>query len=75
MAEAFYVSVAPHNCDGPLKAMISVHLCANIPNFLILESFEDHDVAWRCDLTPNAPRVKNGYYELPDRAGLGGGGG
>ncbi|MHB8589971.1 MAG: mandelate racemase/muconate lactonizing enzyme family protein [Candidatus Dormibacteraceae bacterium] len=39
MAEAHYVSVAPHNCDGPGKLACSVQLCANIPNFLILESF------------------------------------
>jgi hypothetical protein len=64
------VSVAPHNCDGPLKTMIGVHLCANIPTFLILETFEDYDVPWRGELTPDAPRVKDGYYELPTgRAG------
>jgi galactonate dehydratase len=50
-AETFYVTVAPHNCDGPLKTMIGVQLCANIPSFLIRETFEDYDVPWRCDLT------------------------
>ena len=44
MAETDYVSVAPHNCDGPLKTMIGAHLCANIPNFLILETFENYGV-------------------------------
>jgi len=38
MAETFYVTVAPHNCDGPLKTMIGVQLCANIPSFLIREN-------------------------------------
>jgi len=71
LAETHYVSVAPHNCDGPLKTMIGVHLCANIPNFLILETFEDYDVPWRSDLTSNAPRVKDGYYELPTGPGWG----
>src|SRR5579872_385331 len=71
MAETYYVSVAPHNCDGPLKTMVGVQLCANIPNFLILETFEDYDVPWRCDLTPGMPRVKDGYYELPTAPGWG----
>ncbi len=71
LAETHYISVAPHNCDGPLKTMASVHLCANIPNFMILETFEDYDVAWRKDLTPGAPRVKDGYYELPTGPGWG----
>ena len=71
LAETHYISVAPHNCDGPLKTMASVHLCANIPNFLILETFEDYDVAWRKDLTPDAPRVEDGYYTLPTGPGWG----
>jgi galactonate dehydratase len=71
LAETHYVSVAPHNCDGPLKTVIGMHLCANIPNFLILETFEDYDVPWRLDLAPGAPRVVNGFYELPTGPGWG----
>jgi galactonate dehydratase len=71
IAEGFYVSVAPHNCRGPLGTVIAMHLCANIPNFMILETFEDYDVPWRCDLTPGTPRVNNGYYDLPTGAGWG----
>lgn len=71
LAEAHYVSVAPHNCDGPLKTIVGVHLCANIPNFLILETFEDYDVPWRSDVTPNAPRVVDGFYEVPTGPGWG----
>lgn len=71
LAETYYVSVAPHNCDGPLKTMIGVHLCANIPNFLIFETFEDFDVSWRRAITPGAPRVVDGFYELPSGPGWG----
>ena len=71
IAETYYVSVAPHNCHGPLGTVITMHLCANIPNFLILETFEDYDVPWRCELTPYTPRVKDGFYEIPTRSGWG----
>jgi galactonate dehydratase len=71
LAEAHYVSVAPHNCDGPLKTVIGIHLCANIPNFMILETFEDYDVPWRHELMPGAPRVKDGYYDVPAGPGWG----
>lgn len=71
LAEAHYVSVAPHNCDGPLKTVIGLHLCANIPNFLILETFEDYDVSWRGALTPGSPRVIDGFYSLPSGPGWG----
>ncbi|PYV93762.1 MAG: dehydratase [Acidobacteria bacterium] len=71
LAETYYVSVSPHNCRGPLGTVVAMHLCANIPNFQILETFEDYDVPWRCDLTPGTPRVKNGYYETPSGTGWG----
>ncbi len=71
LAEAYYVSVAPHNCDGPLKTIASIHLAANIPNFLILETFQDYDVSWRERLTPGTPKVKDGYYDVPTKPGWG----
>ena len=37
LAEACYVKIAPHNPNGPVATMASVHLAAAIPNFLILE--------------------------------------
>jgi galactonate dehydratase len=71
MAETYYISVAPHNCDGPLKTIAGIHLAANIPNFLILETFQDYDVPWRESLTSGTPRVKDGYYEVPSAPGWG----
>ena len=71
LAETHYISVAPHNCDGPLKTVAGIHLAANIPNFLILETFQDYDVPWREDLTSGTPRVKDGYYDVPTAPGWG----
>lgn len=71
LAETHYISVAPHNCDGPLKTIAGIHLAANIPNFLILETFQDFDVPWRDGLTSKTPRVKDGYYEVPTAPGWG----
>lgn len=72
MAEAHYVSVAPHNCDGPGRLMASIHLCANIPNFLILETFADFDVPWRKDLVASGePVLRDGYFDVPALPGWG----
>lgn len=71
LAETCYISVAPHNCDGPLKTIASIHLAANIPNFLILETFEDYDVPWRKDLYESNTRLKEGYYEVSGEPGWG----
>lgn len=72
MAEANYVSVAPHNCDGPGRLIASIHLCANIPNFLILETFADFDVAWRNELVKSGnPVLEGGYYAVSTAPGWG----
>ena len=41
LAEAHYVTIAPHNPMGPLATMVNVHFAASTPNFLILEYHPD----------------------------------
>jgi L-alanine-DL-glutamate epimerase-like enolase superfamily enzyme len=42
-----------------------------MPNYVILETFEDFDVAWRRSLTIDGPRLVDGYYEVGDSPGWG----
>jgi galactonate dehydratase len=37
MADAHYVTIAPHNPNGPVCTAASIHVAASIPNFLIME--------------------------------------
>jgi galactonate dehydratase len=37
MADAHYVTIAPHNPNGPICTAASMHVAASIPNFLIME--------------------------------------
>jgi galactonate dehydratase len=37
MADANYVTIAPHNPNGPVCTAASIHIAASIPNFLIME--------------------------------------
>ena len=68
IAEAHYVTVAPHNPMGPLATAANLHFCAAQPNFKILEYRLPEDVAWCVD--PYLP--KDGYLELRhDRPGWG----
>jgi len=70
LADTYYIPVAPHNMVGPVATMASVHLCACIPNFLVLE-FQLGDVEWRDLLLDKPVPVRDGYIELPDEPGLG----
>ncbi len=68
IAEAHYVTVAPHNPMGPLATAHNLHFAASQPNFKILEYRLPSDVAWIKD--PYLP--KDGYLELRhDRPGWG----
>ena len=70
MAEAFYVTMAPHNPMGPVATAVNVHLAAAIPNFLILEYHPD-DEPPRRDLVDEPMKLVDGYLDLPTRPGLG----
>jgi L-alanine-DL-glutamate epimerase-like enolase superfamily enzyme len=71
MAEAHYITFAPHDGSlGPVAEMAAVHLCATLPNFLILEHLED-DVPQRYEVMQPQPTIVDGFMLVPDAPGLG----
>ncbi len=70
IAEAHYVTVAPHNPCGPIATAVNVHFAAATHNFLILEYIPD-DKGPRANLLQAPIRLVDGYLELPERPGLG----
>jgi galactonate dehydratase len=70
LAEANYISVAPHNPCGPVATAVNVHFAASTQNFLVLEYHPD-DEGLRRDLVDEPMKLVDGYLELPERPGLG----
>ncbi|MCB9150218.1 MAG: galactonate dehydratase [Caldilineaceae bacterium] len=70
MAEAHYVSVAPHNPCGPVATAVNVHFAASTQNFIILEYHAD-DESPRRDVVDEPIKLVDGYLELPEKPGLG----
>ncbi|MGH2367233.1 MAG: galactonate dehydratase [Chloroflexota bacterium] len=70
IAEAHYISVAPHNPTGPIATAVNVHFAASTHNFLILEYHPD-DAGPRADLLQRPVQLKDGYLEVPEAPGLG----
>lgn len=66
MAEAYFVSVAPHNPLGPIATAACLHLDASIPNFLIQEV-----VSLGQGYLKEPFVVEKGFISLPTRPGLG----
>ena len=70
LAEAEYVTIAPHNPMGPLATAVNAQFSATTPNFLILEYHVDTESP-RKDLVQEPYRMVDGYLELPDKPGFG----
>jgi len=71
IGDAYDALVACHQAQSPLCTSVNAHVHASIPNFLIHENFDDSLEPWTWDLLSGVPRVKDGYIEVPDTAGLG----
>ncbi|MDQ3701351.1 MAG: mandelate racemase/muconate lactonizing enzyme family protein [Chloroflexota bacterium] len=70
LAEPGHVQIAPHNPSGPVATAATVHACAALPNFTVLE-YAFGEVDWRAGLTEPAEAIVDGFYEVPDAPGLG----
>lgn len=69
MAETEHVKFAPHDPNGPIAVAASVHVSAAAPNFLILETARD--MPWHDRVQKPPLKIKDGYFELPTKPGLG----
>ena len=70
MAETYYLGFAPHNPNGPICHAASIHVDACVPNFFIQEFLID-DAPLRNEVQQEPIRLVNGYFEIPNRPGLG----
>jgi len=71
MAHTYYVPVAPHCVVSPIGTMASCHVCAAIPNFLVLEwHWIQRLEVWR-SFIKEGEIIDKGFITVPDRPGLG----
>jgi len=71
LAEIYYMPFAPHNVSSPIGTMASAHVCASVPNFLVLEFHWLHRDYWSTIVTDKEDIIKNGYISLSGRPGIG----
>lgn len=78
LAQAFDISLVPHNTFSPIATLASLHFSAAIPNLLIceyptslyLDGIASTELAGR-GLVKTYPRVEDGYVPVPGDWGLG----
>ena len=69
-AETYYVSVAPHNSNGPISTVASLHLDLTMPNAFMQEIFVSFLGAYEAVLTEMIP-IGDGHATVPDGPGWG----
>ena len=70
LADMYYVPLAPHNICGPVGTFAACHVCAAVPNFLVLE-FHHLDLPFWENLVVEGPLIVDGHIEVGQRPGLG----
>lgn len=70
LAETALVPVAPHNPNGPIGTMVSLHLALALSNVPILEHVRG-DVPWRDQIVDVPFSTSEGYADPPTRPGIG----
>ena len=71
MAELYYIPFAPHNVSSPIGTMASAHVCATVPNFMVLEFHWLHRDYWSTIIQEKTDIIQNGYISMSDRPGIG----
>jgi galactonate dehydratase len=70
LADTGYVTVAPHNPNGPICAAASIQLAASIPNFLIMEEGNKETKQYK-EIFVDGWDQKLGYWTVPSTPGIG----
>jgi galactonate dehydratase len=73
LANLYYVPFAPHMVASFLGAMASCHVCASVPNFMILEwqTYFDTTPMYKEMVTYDGPQVEKGYIRVSEKPGIG----
>jgi galactonate dehydratase len=71
LAEIYYIPFAPHNVSSPIGTMASAHVCATVPNFLVLEFHWLHRDFWSTIVKEKRDIIVDGHIALNDSPGIG----
>lgn len=73
LSNLYYVPFAPHMVASFLGAMAACHVCASVPNFMILEwqIYFHKDPMFKEIVTFDGPMVTNSFITLSEKPGVG----
>ena len=71
MAEIYSMPFAPHNVSSPIGTMASAHVCATVPNFMVLEFHWTKRDFWSTIIKEKRDIIQDGHIELDGAPGIG----
>lgn len=73
LANLYYVPFAPHMVASYLGAMAACHVCASVPNFMILEwqVYFHTNPMFKEIVKWDGPMIENGFITLSEKPGIG----
>jgi galactonate dehydratase len=73
LSNLYYVPFAPHTVASYLGAMASCHVCASVPNFMVLEwqIYFHKNPMFKEIVTFDGPMVEDGFIPLSEKPGIG----
>ena len=73
LANLYYVPFAPHMVASFLGAMASCHVCASVPNFMILEwqTYFDTNAMYKEIVSYDGSHVESGFIRVSEKPGIG----
>ena len=70
-AGTYLLPIAPHNAGGPIGHAATTHLCAHVPNLLLMETIRAFYLGFYRELAEGVVVPVSGFIPLPEAPGLG----
>jgi galactonate dehydratase len=71
IANLHYVPFAPHMVSSPYGMMATAHLCAAVPNFYMMETYQPALTTGWAGIMENSPVIEKSYLKVSDKPGIG----
>jgi L-alanine-DL-glutamate epimerase-like enolase superfamily enzyme len=71
LADAYHLPFAPHDCTGPINVFASLHLCAAMPNAMIMEVVRGFYTGYYNELVDRPLTIRDGKAWFDFGPGLG----
>jgi L-alanine-DL-glutamate epimerase-like enolase superfamily enzyme len=71
LADSHHLAIAPHDCTGPVNVFACLHLCAAMPNAMVMETVRGFVRGYYGDLVTKPVPIREGFAYFDDEPGLG----